>query len=200
MASVLTSIKDKRLAVILGNGSIGVLPTDTLYGLVCVASDVRAVSRLYKMKYREKKPGTIVASSIEQLVHLGMQRRYLTAVLQYWPGPISIVIPTDNPALKYLDMGVGSLALRVVADKELVTLLDQTGPLLTSSANMPGKNPANNIAEAKKYFGDSVDFYVDGGDFNDRKPSTLIKMIDDSIEVLRVGAVKIDSETGRIIE
>lgn len=198
MASVLTSIKDKRLAVFLGNGSIGVLPTDTLYGLVCVVSDVRAVSRLYKMKNREKKPGTIVASSIEQLVHLGIKRRYLTAVSQYWPGPISIVIPTDNPALEYVDMDVGSLAVRVVADKGLINLLDQTGPLLTSSANMPGKNPANNMAEAQKYFGDSVDFYVDGGDFSSRKPSTLIKIIDDSIEVLRVGAVKIDSETGRL--
>ena len=198
MASVLTSIKDKRLAVILGSGSIGVLPTDTLYGLVCVASDVGAVSRLYKMKNREKKPGTIVASSIEQLVHLGIKRRYLTAVSQYWPGPISIVIPSDNPALEYVDMDVGSLAVRVVADKGLINLLDQTGPLLTSSANMPGKNPANNIVEAQKYFEDSVDFYVDGGDFSDRKPSTLIKIIDDSIEVLRVGAVKIDNETGRL--
>jgi L-threonylcarbamoyladenylate synthase len=198
MASVLTSIKDKRLAVILGSGSIGVLPTDTLYGLVCIASDVKAVSRLYKIKSREKKPGTIVASSIEQLVHLGIKRRYLTAVSQYWPGPISIVVPTDNPDLEYVDMGVGSLALRVVADKGLINLLDQTGPLLTSSANMPGKNPANNMAEVQKYFGDSVDFYVDGGDFSDRKPSTLIKIIDDSIEVLRVGAVKIDNETGRL--
>lgn len=198
MASVLTSIKDKRLAVILGSGSIGVLPTDTLYGLVCIASDVKAVSRLYKIKSREKKPGTIVASSIEQLVHLGIKRRYLTAVSQYWPGPISIVVPTDNPDLEYVDMGVGSLAVRVVADKGLINLLDQTGPLLTSSANMPGKNPANNMAEVQKYFGDSVDFYVDGGDFSDRKPSTLIKIIDDSIEVLRVGAVKIDNETGRL--
>lgn len=199
MASVLTSIKDKQIPAFLHRGLIGVLPTDTLYGVACIATNKTSVKRLYALKHRERKPGTIIASNIEQLVSLGIKKRYLTAISKFWPGPISIVVPTDNPTLTYLDMGKGTLALRVIADKALVDLLENTGPLLTSSANMPGKEPANNVSEAQKYFGEHVDFYVDGGDYSGRRASTIIRIIDDSIELLRDGAVKIDSERGRVL-
>lgn len=74
----------------------------------------------------------------------------------------------------------------------------KTGPLLTNSANSPGKTPATTIAEAKNYFGDEVSFYVDG-DTLSTTPSTLIRVVDDAVEVLREGSVKIDEETGKIL-
>lgn len=178
-------------------GKIVVLPTDTVYGLVCSAANETAVAKLYAMKKREKKPGTIVAASIEQLVKLGLKARYLKAVEQYWPNPITIIIPTGFD-LKYLTQGTGSLAVRIPSDQDFRKLLEQTGPLLTSSANHPGKPPANTIKEAKDYFGDEVDLYIDGGDLGDRKPSTIIRIIDDAVEVLREGAIEIDKETGGI--
>jgi L-threonylcarbamoyladenylate synthase len=188
MTPALTTLKDKHLVQVLHEGAIGILPTDTLYGLVCRASDSAAVERLYRLKNRDRKPGTIIASSIEQLASLGIKRRYLTAVAGFWPGPISIVVPTDNPNLAYLDKGKGTLAVRVVFRSDLSELLDSTGPLLTTSANMPESDPANTIIEAQKYFGDSVDFYIDGGDYSHRLPSTLIQVIDDTVEVLRQGS------------
>ncbi len=86
-----------------------------------------------------------------------------------------------------------SLAVRVPDDKSLQALLKQSGPVLTSSANQPGQEPATNIEQAKQYFGDQVDFYEDGGDLSGRQPSTVIRVLDDAIEVLRQGAVKVDS-------
>jgi L-threonylcarbamoyladenylate synthase len=188
MTPALTTLKDKHLVQLLHQGAIGIIPTDTLYGLVCRASDSAAVERFYRLKNRDRKPGTIIASSIEQLASLGIKRRYLTAVAGFWPGPISIVVPTDNPNLAYLDQAKGTLAVRVVSTSDLSVLLDSTGPLLTSSANMPESDPANTIIEAQKYFGDSVDFYIDGGDYSHRLPSTLIQVIDDTVEVLRQGS------------
>ena len=193
MASVFSNFKHKQLSTLLRAGSVGILPTDTLYGVVCLAANQAAVERLYDLKTREKKPGTIIASSIDQLVELGIKRRYLRNVADYWPGPVSVVVPTDNPSLLYLDQGKGSLAVRVVGESELVELLNSVGPLLTSSANTPGLPPADNIAQAQEYFGDRVDFYVEGGDYSDRQPSTLIQVIDDTIEVLRQGSGKIDT-------
>jgi L-threonylcarbamoyladenylate synthase len=69
--------------------------------------------------------------------------------------------------------------------------------LVTSSANQPGEPPAETLAAAHRYFGEDVDFYLEGGDLSGRQPSTIIRVIDDAIEVLREGAVKI-SETGKI--
>jgi L-threonylcarbamoyladenylate synthase len=173
-------------------GAIGVIPTDTVYGVVAGANDPEAVERLYRLKKRDKKPGTVIAADLEQLEALGLKHRYLKAVEQFWPGPISVIIPVADPNLKYLHQGAMSLAVRLPKDKELAKLLNKTGPLLTSSANRPGAAPANNLQEARAYFNRSVDFYVDGGDLSKRQPSTIVRIIDDAIDVVRQGAVKVD--------
>lgn len=186
-------IHDPMLVEVLQKGSVGVLPTDTIYGVVADASNRQAVERLYNLKSREKKPGTLIAASVDQLVGLGLKRRYLKAVEHYWPGAVTVVVPTSGPETDYLDQGVGSLAVRVVADTQIIELLEKTGPLVTSSANQPGETPANTVEEAILYFGEKIDFCVDGGDLSGRKPSTILRVVDDTIEVLREGAVRIEA-------
>ena len=177
-------------------GAVGVLPTDTVYGVVCRASDQTAVERLYALKHREGKPGTIIAASIDQLVQLGLKARYLKAVDQFWPGPVSVIIPC-GAELAYLHQGKFSLAVRVPDNNELLNLLTKTGPLLTSSANHPGEPLSTSIKQAKDYFQSEVDFYVDGGDLSDHQPSTIIRIVDDAIEIIREGAVQ--NSTKRMI-
>jgi L-threonylcarbamoyladenylate synthase len=172
------------------SGAVGVLPTDTVYGLVARASDQAAVKRLYDLKLREGKPGTIIAASINQLEELGLKRRYLKAVEQFWPGAVSVIIPCGLE-LEYLHEGKYSLAVRIPDNENLRKLLEQTGALLTSSANHPGEPTAMTTDEAKNYFGDKVDFYEDGGDLSGHAPSTIIRIVDDAIEIIRQGAVKI---------
>ena len=186
---------DECVKVLMAGGVV-VMLTDTVYGVVCRAADKEAVGRLYRLKSREKKPGTIIAASIEQLVDLGIKRRYLTAVSQFWPGAVSVEIPHD---LGYLNQGTGRQAFRVVKDERVAHILERTGPLLTSSANLPGEPTAANIQEARDYFSDKVDCYLDGGRLEGSKPSTLIRIVDDAVEVLREGAVKIN-EAGEIEE
>jgi tRNA threonylcarbamoyl adenosine modification protein (Sua5/YciO/YrdC/YwlC family) len=191
----LNSIDDEHLTACLLQGDVGVLPTDTVYGLVCCAADQQATTRLYALKSREHKPGTVIAASIDQLTQLGIKPRYLKAVEQFWPGAVSVQLPND---LMHLTQGTGHTAFRVVSDPSLRKLLEQVGPLLTSSANQPGMPPANVLSEAEEYFGDQVDFYVDGGDLSGHQPSTVIRIVDDAIEILREGAVKIN-EQGEIV-
>jgi len=192
---IFKSLHDPELVALLKKGAVGVLPSDTVYGLVAQAANQQAVERLYALKSRDHKPGTIIAANIEQLVSLGIKARYLKPVEQFWPGAVSVETPHQ---IDYLNMGTGRQALRVPDDEPLRELLEQTGALQTTSANMPGEPVANTIAEAQAYFGDSIDFYVDGGDLSGRPPSTIIQIIDDAIEIIREGAVKID-ESGRIL-
>jgi L-threonylcarbamoyladenylate synthase len=191
---ILDALSDPKLIELLKAGKVGVIPTDTIYGLACRAADGEAIEKLYALKSRENKPGTVIAANIQQVIDLGIPARYVKAVEQFWPNPISVELPHD---LTYLNQSTGRQAFRVVADNELRKFLEQTGALLTSSANQPGELPANTILEAQKYFGDSVDFYVDGGDLSGREPSTLIRIIDDAVEVIREGAVKVN-EAGEI--
>lgn len=222
MAAIFNNISDPKLIELLIDGGVGVLPTDTVYGLVCRASNQTAVKRLYGLKKREHKPGTLIAANIDQLVELGFKRRYLTAVEQFWPssrpssgfskgksktlpkakklegsllgwpGPVSVETPFSDLKNAYITQGRPTIGVRIPDNKNLLDMLSKIGPLQTTSANLEGKPTANTTREAKAYFGDKVDFYVDGGNLGDRKPSTIVRIVDDAIEVLRQGAVKIN--------
>jgi tRNA threonylcarbamoyl adenosine modification protein (Sua5/YciO/YrdC/YwlC family) len=191
MSASIYTLDDARVTVELRRGAVGIIPSDTIYGLAAAASNPEAVVRLYALKARERKPGTIIAASTEELAQLGVNEAALQAVKRYWPNPLSIVIPASDDA-GYLHQRVGSLAVRIPSDDVLLRLLRQTGPLLTSSANRPGQPPANTVEEARHYFGDEVDFYVDGGDRSGRPPSTVARYTDGKLTVLRQGAVTIE--------
>jgi len=195
---ILTSLADPQLTDLFQKGAVGVLPTDTIYGLVTPARQAASVARLYALKDREQKPGTVIAASIQQLIDLGLDAAILAQLAHLWPNPISVVVPAPE-SLDYLDQNVGSLAVRIPKDPALQALLLLTGPLVTTSANHPGQTPAGNVGEAQDYFNGAVDFYVDGGDRNNRPPSTVVRLESDGgLKTLRPGAVTLD-ENGRII-
>lgn len=182
----------EALSVLL-EGGVVVLPTDTVYGIVARAEDPKAVAKLYDAKHRHGKPGTVIAANVEQLADLGIDAKQLSQVAHLWPASVSVILQ-DHPELAYLDQGAHSLAVRIPQAPDVRTLLLKTGPLLTSSANMPGQPPATTVAEAQAYFADRVDAYVDGGLIQDAQPSTIVRIKPDGeIEIVRQGAVQLGS-------
>src|SRR4051812_47295169 len=105
---ILPSVTDPRLPKLLKSGRVGVIPTDTIYGLVSVASNEEGVSRLYSLKKRYQKLGTFMGANIEQLLSLGLVEEALRAVAHLWPNPISVVVPTHE-GWEHLDLGKRSL-------------------------------------------------------------------------------------------
>ena len=192
MAQLFTSVTDKKLATLLHGGAIGVLPTDTVYGLVSVIAP-QPIERLYATKPRQSHAGTIIAASVDDLIALGLDETALQHVSHLWPAPLSVVIAAQHIP-EFLREERGSLAVRIPEDEVLRSLLRETGPLMTTSANKHGGKTAATIAEAQRIFGDSVDFYVDGGDLSNRPPSTIV-MVDarETITALRDGAVPVRS-------
>lgn len=195
---IFSSLHDPRLIRLYLGGAVGVLPTDTIYGLTASAHHADAVERLYYLKSREQKPGTVIAASVDQLRELGIADQYLNQVAHLWPNPLSIELPV-GPELGYLSQHTGHGAFRVVADPDIRALLYKTGPLLTSSANYPGQPAAINIAEALAYFSNRIDFYVDGGERADRPPSTVARLLPNGkLDIARLGAVNV-TEDGVIL-
>jgi L-threonylcarbamoyladenylate synthase len=182
-----------NISKILKRGGVGVLPTDTLYGLVGSAFSKEAVDRIYDLKNRnEKKSLIVLISSIDDLKKFGVEitKEAEKFIKKYWPGKISIVLPFNNKKLYYLDRMGGTLAFRFPKKNDLVKLIKETGPIVALSANPEGRTPAKDIDEARIYFDDRIDFYVDGGKI-ESEPSTLVKIDGDKIEILREGAVKV---------
>jgi L-threonylcarbamoyladenylate synthase len=185
---------DDEAIAILMQGGVGVMPTDTVYGLVARANDKTAVERFYALKQREHKPGTVIAANTQQLIDLGVPAEHIQKVAHWWPNPLSVETPLGTD-LNYLHQETGRQAFRVIADERLQQLLAVTGPLVTSSANQPGQPGSVTVQQAYDYFQDAVDFYVDGGDRSGRAPSTIIRITDDgSIEVIRNGAFDISAQ------
>lgn len=169
------------------NGGVGVIPTDTLYGLVGSALNPDAVDRIYDLKQRDpKKPFIVLISDIEELEQFGViVSDELTSRLgAYWPGPYSVILPTIDDQFEYLDRGRGGIAFRLPANDTLRALLRKTGPLVAPSANVEGGAPAGTAHEAKSYFGTDVDFYIEGEELRG-SPSTLIEFDGDEVRILR---------------
>jgi len=179
---------------LLKNNGVGVILTDTIYGLVGSAMSKKVVDRIYKLKQRnENKSLIILISSIDDLKKFDVKitDKAKSFMQQYWPGKVSIILPFTNTKYEYLDkVGDNTLAFRIPNKDDLIAIIKETGPLVAPSANPEGMPPAKKISEAKKYFGEDVDFYFDEGEAISL-PSTLVKIDGEKIDILRQGAVKI---------
>ncbi len=159
---------------LLKNGAVGVIPTDTVYGVVAPLFNQEAIERIYELKGREntKRIGTTLIADINQIdghVH----PNHLLRAQDFWPGPVSVELGIVK-GLEYAHQGHWTLAFRLPDSPRLQDLVAQTGPLSTSSANHAGRAPAETVEEAMGYFRQGVDFYVDGGNLSNRRPSAIL--------------------------
>ena len=188
--SYVTDSFDDEVTRLLMRGGVGLLPTDTIYGLSCRAMDAAAVGKIHKLKNRSAhKPFIILISDIKMLDLLSISPEQAKITEQYWPGPLSVILSSQAP--DFLTLGTASLAVRMPDSPDLAGLISKVGPIISTSANLQGEQPVNSVAEAQKLFGDKLDFYVDDGEL-DNPPSTLAVIKDGRLDVIRQGAVKID--------
>lgn len=180
------------------DGQIGIMPTDTIYGVVASALNKDSVERVYAVRGRDlEKPCIILIADKEEVKKFNVK---ISDVAQntmdtYWPGAVSIIFPCTDKKLKYLHRGTNSLAFRVPdpSHKELIDFLKQTGPLIAPSANLAGNPPAKTIEEAEDMFPATVDFYIDGG-LCEGAPSTVVSVTTEKLVLLRSGAVPFSVE------
>lgn len=178
----------QHISDLLKEGKIGVIPTDTIYGIVGLALNPQTVEEIYILRKRSlDKPMIILISSLNDLKKFdvkltGKQADFLKKV---WPNPLSVVLSCPNKKFQYLHRGENSLAFRIPKDQKISEILKAVGPLVAPSANFEGDAPSQNIDQAKKYFADKVAFYVDGGEIKAR-PSKVVRLNNEgSLELLR---------------
>lgn len=182
---------EKTIIEKIKKGDIGVIPTDTIYGLIGSALSERVVKRIYKVRKRNPlKPLLILISSLNDLkqfnVSLSSKDRKMLKTL--WPNKVTVILPLTKEGIKkyrYLHRGTATLAFRLPKDDALRLVLRKTGPLVAPSANPEGLPPAHTIAQAQAYFSDQVDFYVKGK--VSKKPSKIIRLTENGeVTILRV--------------
>jgi len=178
---------------VIKEGGVVVLPTDTLYGLHASVFNKEAVEKIYELKKRTlSKPLIILINSWDDLnkLNINISDNLKNKLQQWWPGSLSVILPCSDESLEYLHRKTNSLAIRWPDYPLLNNILKETGPLVSTTVNIEGEEPAKSIKEAKELFKDEVVGYLDDGE-RVGTHSTLIKVNGDEIEVLREGVVRI---------
>jgi L-threonylcarbamoyladenylate synthase len=164
-----------EIADVLRAGGLALLPTDTIYGLHALAMDEEAVARIRSMKERgDDKPFVVIASSVEQLEKLGAA--IPDALRQIWPAPLTAILAS----------GARTVAARVPDLPWLRTLLDRTGPLVSTSANRSGELPITTPEMLADELRDALDALLDAGP-REGQPSTIVDFTGDVPRVVREG-------------
>lgn len=190
------SLQSKKLREILLDNGIAVIPTDTMYGIVGRALSEAAVERVYAVRSREKgKPCIILIADESDLKRFALHpsARMMRIISSLWPGPFSIIFRSPSRKYAYLHRGEKTLALRMPRSRSLRALIRFVGPLIAPSANTAGELPARSVREARKYFGSSVDCYVDTG-IQKTQHSTILSVSKKGIVVVRDGGHPIPKE------
>jgi tRNA threonylcarbamoyl adenosine modification protein (Sua5/YciO/YrdC/YwlC family) len=206
-AELLTGMRLARAA--LARGELVVVPTDTVYGIAADAFDPDAVQRLLDAKGRTRQsPPPVLIKGQDTLAALTDDVPDLVRPLldEFWPGGLTVVFHAQPSLLWDLGETRGTVALRQPSNKLVLELLEETGPLAVSSANLTGMPAAHTAAAAREMLGDSVSVYLDGGEAGGdyvRQPgantgSTIVDATGDGVlRIIRHGVIS-DAEIRRV--
>jgi len=179
-------------AIVVKRGGLVVYPTDTVYGIGADPFDEGAVAKLFEAKARGNKPVTVLCDSMRSARMLAsMSPTAQVLAEEFWPGGLTIVLPSLRRLPFQLDQGAGEVGVRVPALADCVKLIGQCGGFLTgTSANASGKPSCRTAEEALDALGEKVDMILDGGRLVGQE-STVVRVRGEKVEVLREGAVNV---------
>lgn len=191
---------EKAISVLKDEGII-IYPTETFYGIGCKISSEKAISSIFQAKKRLLAlPLPTIVSDLEQVyactqVSKAMQEDVEELAKLFWAGPLTLLLPAKKNVSALLTGGTGKIAVRLSSHPAAVALAKGVGePIVSSSANISGKQPAACFEELDEELTKRVNGYINlapkpkGG-----QASTIIDVLGDkNIKILRDGAVSLE--------
>jgi tRNA threonylcarbamoyl adenosine modification protein (Sua5/YciO/YrdC/YwlC family) len=167
-----------------------VLPTDTVYGVAARPDVPGAVEAIFRVKARaQEKPLPILGADLDTLAAVAaFDERARALAARFWPGALTMVLPRASDWRHHLGgSDDGTVAVRVPDSAMTRLLLERSGPLAVTSANISGDAPATSVDAARSALGDAVAVYLDGGRCGGLA-STVVSLVGEP-EILRTGGI-----------
>lgn len=182
----------KQAVEIIRQGGVVVFPTDSSYAVACHIGDKTALERIRRLRRLDDKHNfTLICSDLSQL---GLFAKVDTAAFRllkaHTPGPYTFILTATREVPRMLlHEKRRTIGLRVPAHPIALALTRELGePLMSVSLILPGETlPMSDPYEMRQILEHQVDLIIDGG-FGGLEASTVVSLLDDSPEVLRVGA------------
>lgn len=183
------------LVNILNNSGIAVIPTDTIYGLVGDATNENVIKKVFLIKQRENsKPLLILISNFDMLKKYvkNISSLELGIINKFWPGPLTIIFQNKKNLSDVLTANKSEIAIRMPNDERLLDLINKLDkPIIATSANIAHKKTITSIDLLEDKIKNNVDYIYDGG-FLEDNPSTIIKVINNKVTIVRDGIISKD--------
>ena len=181
-----------NVAGLLQSGQIVALPTETVYGLACLALNEFAVAKVFKAKQRPANDPLIIHVSdlTEAKLVCRPDRRAMSLIEAFWPGPLTLVLPKTRIVPSIVTSGLSSVAVRSPAHPVFRKVLNLvSAPLAAPSANPFGKVSPTRAEHIKQSFGDEHPPVVDGGPTKIGIESTVVDLSSSRTRILRLGPI-----------
>jgi len=163
-------------------GGVIAYPTEAVWGLGCDPWNQHAVARILELKNRSIEKGMIlVAASVEQVRFLldPLPEALQLEARRHWPGPVTCLLPDVNRQVPEWVRGThSSIAVRVSEHPVVKALCERADmPLVSTSCNPAGRQPAHSALRVRQYFNDQLDWIVPGALGGNRNPSRIIDIV-----------------------
>lgn len=174
----------------LKSGEVVVYPTDTLYALGAIIYNEEAVGKVFSIKKRPLNiPLPIAVSGVNQLDEIGILNKNAKKISEFFlPGSITLVLKKRKKLPDLVTGGLDKVAVRIPNNEIALKLLNQTGPLTVTSANIHGMETKYTINEIKNQINNKVAFYLDDGLLKGL-PSTIVDTTSDKPKIIRKGSI-----------
>ena len=188
--------KIEEAALEIKNGNIVLFPTETVYGIGANALDEKAVSKIFIAKGRASDNPLIVhisnLSMLEKLVkNIGKIEQKL--IDSFWPGPLTIIFDRKECIPNNVTASLDTVGIRMPNNEIARMLIDLSGvPIAAPSANISGKPSGTKIEDIIDELDGKVEYILDGGMTNIGLESTVIRVIDNKVHILRPGKITVE--------
>jgi L-threonylcarbamoyladenylate synthase len=168
-------------------------PTDTVYGVGCLAFDGEAVERLYEVKQRNRnKPIPILVSGPDQLAQVAREITPLAQRLieRFWPGALTLIMKRHPALPDVICASDDTIAVRMPSHVLTLALLQETGmPLATTSANRSGRHSPLDAQQTLINLNGRIELILDAGPCPGGIDSTVVDATGENVRVLRETAI-----------
>lgn len=191
---IILKAKDINLIVKeLKCGNIVILPTDTIYGIACDASNDKAISKIFEIKGRDyNKPFNLHLNKKEDInkyayVNNKLEEKIIDKLM---PGPLTLILNKKDTVLNILTSNLNTVGIRIPNDKFIYDVIEKLGsPLVLTSVNQSSNEPLNDISMISSKMSKGIKYAVDMGIIKEGIKSTVIKVENNKIIILREGKI-----------
>ena len=187
-----------KIVSVVDSGGLVITPTDTVYGIMGDSLDETVIRKVYSVKKRSfSKPLILLMSDVEMI------KKYISDISDvewdlinhFLPGLVTIILKKNDLVNPLITSNSDYVGIRIPDNSDLVEIIKKLGrPVISTSANISDRDVITRVDMISDELLSGIDYVYDGGEINSLS-STIIRVVDGKLVILRRGELEDDIES-----